>query len=92
MIDGIHASALGDLNIVAAVGAYRLWENTIINVTTATNNQTLAAFLRLAGLSWAARGSIEDNDQPNGRLCRVRRAGAWGLTARASRRFGMRAN
>ena len=60
MIDGIHASTLGDLNIVAAVGSYRLWENTIINVTTATNNQTLAAFLRLAGLSWAARGSIED--------------------------------
>ena len=61
MIDGIHANTLGDLNIVAAVGAYRLWENTIINVTTATNNQTLAAFLRLAGLSWAARGSIEAN-------------------------------
>ena len=60
MIDGIHANTLGDLNVVSAVGAYRLWENTIINVTTATNNQTLAAFLRLAGLSWAARGSIED--------------------------------
>ena len=60
MIDGIHANMLGDLNVVAAVGAWRLWENTIINVTTATNNQTLAAFLRLAGLSWAARGSIED--------------------------------
>ena len=60
MIDGIHANTLGDLNVVSAVGAYRLWENTIINVTTATNNQTLAAFLRLAGLSWAARGGIED--------------------------------
>ena len=60
MVDGIHANTLGDLNVVSAVGAYRLWENTIINVTTATNNQTLAAFLRLAGLSWAARGSIED--------------------------------
>ena len=60
MIDGIHANTLGDLNIVAAVGAYRLWENTIINITTATNNQTLGAFLRLAGLSWAARGSIEE--------------------------------
>ena len=60
MIDGIHANTLGDLNVVSAVGSYRLWENTIINVTTATNNQTLAAFLRLAGLSWAARGSIED--------------------------------
>ena len=61
MVDGIHANTIGDLNVVAAVGAYRLWENTIINTTTATNNQTLAAFLRVAGLSWAARGSIEEN-------------------------------
>ena len=60
LVDGIHASGLGDLNVVAAVGAWRLWEQTIINVTTATNNQTLAAFLRLAGLSWSARGSIQD--------------------------------
>ena len=60
LVDGIHANGLGDLNIVAAVGAWRLWENTIINTTTATNNQTLAAFLRLAGLSWSARGEIED--------------------------------
>ena len=60
LVDGLHAGMLSDLNIVAAVGAYRLWENTIINVTTATNNQTLAAFLRVAGLSWMARGSIED--------------------------------
>ena len=61
MVDGIHANMVGDLNVVAAVGAYRLWENTIINTTTATNNQTLAAFLRVAGLSWSARGSIEPN-------------------------------
>ena len=61
MVDGIHANTIGDLNVVASVGSYRLWENTIINVANATNNQTLAAFLRLAGLSWAARGSIEDN-------------------------------
>ena len=60
LVDGIHANMLSDLNVVSAVGAYRLWENTIINTTTATNNQTLAAFLRLAGLSWSARGSIED--------------------------------
>ena len=58
-VDGIHANGLGDLRVVASVGAWRLWENTIINSTTATNNQTLAAFLRLAGLSWMARGEIE---------------------------------
>ena len=59
MVDGIHANTIGDLNVVAAVGAYRLWENTIINsVNTVT---TMAKFLRDSGLSWAARGSIEDN-------------------------------
>ena len=31
LIDGIHANTLGDLNVVSAVGAYRLWENTVIN-------------------------------------------------------------
>ena len=58
MIDGIHANTLGDLNVVAAVGAYRLWETTVINSTSTVT--TLAKFLRDAGLSWAARGSIED--------------------------------
>ena len=58
MVDGIHANTLGDLNIVSAVGAYRLWETTVINLTSTVT--TLAKFLRDAGLSWAARGSIED--------------------------------
>ena len=90
MIDGIsrqHASATSTW--FRAVGAYRLWENTIINATTATNNQTLAAFLRLAGLSWAARGSIETRP-PTATLPRSS-AGAWGSMARASRRSGTRA-
>ena len=63
MVDGIHANMVGDLNVVAAVGAYRLWETTIIN--SAADNQTLAAFLRTAGLSWSARGEIEDNTANN---------------------------
>ena len=58
LIDGIHATTLGDLNVVSAVGAYRLWETTVINSTSTVT--TLAKFLRDAGLSWAARGSIED--------------------------------
>ena len=58
LIDGIHANTLGDLNVVSAVGAYRLWETTAINSTSTVT--TLAKFLRDAGLSWAARGSIED--------------------------------
>lgn len=57
MIDGVHAGGLGDLNVVAAIGAWRLWESTIINA--AADNMTLAAFLREAGLSWSARGEIE---------------------------------
>ncbi len=58
LVDGIHAMALGaDLRVVASVGAWRLWETTIIN--SAADNMTLAAFLRGAGLSWSARGEIE---------------------------------
>ena len=56
-VDGIHAMGLGDLRVVASVGAWRLWENTIINST--ADNMTLAAFLRMAGLSWMSRGEID---------------------------------
>ena len=65
LVDGIHAMSLDDLKIVTSVGAWRLWENSIINPTSATNNQTLAAFLRTAGLSWMSRGEI-DTDTANG--------------------------
>ena len=57
LVDGIHAGGLADLRIVTAIGAYRLWENTIINAS--ADNMTLAAFLRKAGLTWSARGEIE---------------------------------
>ena len=57
MVDGISAMGLGDLRTVAAIGAWRLWENTVAN--SAAENQTLAAFLREAGLTWGSRGSIE---------------------------------
>ena len=58
LVDGIHAAGLGDLRVVAAIGAWRLWESTIVNA--AAENQTLASFLRATGLSWTARGDIED--------------------------------
>ena len=58
-VDGIHAMGLGDLRVVTSVGAWRLWENTIIN--SAADNMTLAAFLRTAGLSWMSRGEIDTN-------------------------------
>ena len=57
MVDGIHAMGLGDLRVVAAIGAWRLWESTVIN--SAADNMTLASFLRTAGLSWSSRGRIE---------------------------------
>ena len=63
LVDGIHANGLGDLNVVASVGAWRLWENTIINA--GIDNMTLAAFLRMAGLSWSARGEIDANTANN---------------------------
>ena len=57
LVDGIHAGGLADLRTVAAIGAWRLWETTIIN--SAAENQTLAAFMRAAGLTWGSRGEIE---------------------------------
>ena len=59
MIDGIHAAGFGDLRVVTSVGAWRLWESTIIN--SAADNMTLAAFLRMAGMSWMSRGEIDTN-------------------------------
>lgn len=63
MVDGIYASMISDLRVVTAVGAYRLWETTIANA--AAENQTLAGFLRAAGLTWTSRGGIE-TDTANG--------------------------
>ena len=57
MVDGVHAGGFGDLKVVSSVGAWRLWESTIIN--SGADNMTLAAFLRAAGMSWMSRGEIE---------------------------------
>ena len=61
LIDGTYAAMLNDLRIVAAVGAAKLWEGTILAVDaeTASVFKTLAGFLREAGLSWKVRGGIE---------------------------------
>lgn len=58
LVDGIHAAGLDDLRVVASVGAYRLWASTIHNA--AADNQTIAAFMKMAGLSWMARGEIDE--------------------------------
>ncbi|MDD9980194.1 MAG: hypothetical protein OXU81_02370 [Gammaproteobacteria bacterium] len=57
LVDGIHAMEFGDLRICSTVGAWRLWESTVINA--AADNMTTAGFLRAAGLAWMARGEIE---------------------------------
>ena len=67
MLDGIHATMLSDLKIVTAVGAGRLWEKTVLSVSSETASvfKTQAQFLREAGLSWSVRGSIEADTANN---------------------------
>ena len=57
LVDGLHAMDLGDLNVIASVGAYRLWANTVIN--SAADNMTLAQFMMASGLSWGSRANID---------------------------------
>ena len=56
-VDGIYATSLGDLSVVAAEGANTLWYSTIHN--SAADNETIARFLMAAGLTWMVRGHIE---------------------------------
>ena len=57
LVDGMHASGLGDVRIVAAEGANTLWYGTVH--AAAVENQTVAQFLMASGLSWGVRGGIE---------------------------------
>lgn len=57
LVDGKHAASLGDLNVVASIGANALWGSTVANAQ--AENQTVAQFLRANGLSWGVRGDIE---------------------------------
>ena len=56
LVDGKHASALGDLMICASVGANTLWLSQI--AAAAADTKTLASFLMENGLSWGVRGDI----------------------------------
>ena len=58
LVDGRHAASLGDLRMVASVPANSLWQSTIANA--AAENQTVASFLREAGLSWSVRADLAD--------------------------------
>ena len=57
MVDGKHATGLGDLMVVASEGANTLWLSQIANA--AADTKTLASFFRENGLSWTVRGDIE---------------------------------
>ena len=65
LVDGKHATMLPDLRIVASVGTNILWLTTIIN--SAASNETLAQFLRAAGVSWTTRADI-DTATTNGKF------------------------
>ena len=57
LVDGKHAAGLGDLNVVASVGANTLWLSTI--AAAAADTKTLASFFMENGLEWGIRGDIE---------------------------------
>ena len=57
LVDGRHAASLGDLNVVASVGANTLWLSTIASA--AADTKTLASFFMENGLTWGIRGDIE---------------------------------
>ena len=57
LVDGIHATGVDGLRVVATVGANTLWGSTVANA--AAENQTVAQFLRASMLTWTTRGGIE---------------------------------
>ena len=57
-VDGIHASRNEDLNVVAAVGAHRLWCRTL---PVTNESASMKDLLARAGISWMVRGNIETN-------------------------------
>ena len=58
LVDGKHSSGLEDLRIVAATGANALWLATRVSGNNAAI-QTMAAFMREAGMTWTVRGDVE---------------------------------
>ena len=58
-VDGIYATSLGQVNIVATVGSNTIWGGNVHNST--ASNQTVAGFLRENGVSWVTKGDIESN-------------------------------
>ena len=57
-VDGIHAAGNDDLNVVAAVGAHRLWCRTL---PVTNESASLKDLLGRMGVNWRVRGNIETN-------------------------------
>ena len=58
MIDGLHATAAADLNIIASVGAARLWHSTSANTN---RNESVAQIMNANGLMFRSRANIDTN-------------------------------
>ena len=58
LVDGKHATSLGDLRVVASTGLNTLWLSTIANASADT--KTVASFLMENGLMWGIRGDISE--------------------------------
>lgn len=57
LIDGVHATGLDDLMIVASEGAFQLWTGTVLSVASETASvfKTLANFLNDNMINWRVR-------------------------------------
>lgn len=57
LIDGVHASQISDLSVVASEGAHQLWAGTVLSVASETASvfKTLANFLNDNGVMWRVR-------------------------------------
>ena len=58
-VDGVYATSMADVRMVASVGSNTLWGGTVHN--SAASNETVAAFLRANGVSWMVRDGIDPN-------------------------------
>ena len=55
-VDGIYATTIDDVRIVASVGSNKLWGSTIQAAT--VENQTLGQFLRASGVAWTVKADV----------------------------------
>ena len=82
MIDGLHASTPADLNIIASVGAARLWHSTSANTN---RNESVAQIMNGNGLMFRSRANIDEATTANkfgafvGRKRGIEGAGVAGL-------------